>query len=171
MARFNYGYHRKKMEEEEFAQIAKVCRAEGMPEETIELIHRILLDELNSDRKFYNHTQSYDSLQFLDDENTSVDRNPLTDTYLKNFSVPQIEIWEWGGWIEDLDTPEIIVWAQGLDEADRLLLSLLVEDGFKQTDAAKALEKHNTAISKKIKKLRESLAKVLPERVWKQYIK
>lgn len=170
MAGFNYGYERNKMEQE-FAQIAKFCRAEGIPEDTIELMHRILMDELNSDRCYCTHTQSYDALQFPDGEDASVDKNPLMNKYLDNFSTPQVEIWEWGGWIEDLDTPEVIVWAQGLDEADRLLLTLLAMDSLRQTEAAKILGKHESAISRKMKQLRESLAKVLPEWLRKQYIK
>lgn len=167
---FNYGYARNKMEQE-FAQIAAVCRAEGMPEDTIEIIHRILLYELNSNRKFFNHTLSYDGMKFPNGENTSIDNNPLLENYLEQFCTPQVEIWEWAGWIEDLDTPEIIVWAQGLNEIDRRLLTLLIEDGLKQTEVAKILKKHDSAISRKMKQLRESLEKVLPERLRKLYIK
>lgn len=157
--------------EQEFAQIAAVCRAEGIPEDTIELIHRILLDELNSDRRYRAHTQSYNALQFPDDKSVGVDNNPLMDKYLDNFSVPQAGIWEWADWIEDLDTPEIIVWIQSLSEADRQLLTLLAMDGLKQTEAAKILEKQDSAISRKMKHLRESLAKVLPEWLRRKYIK
>lgn len=167
---FNYGYARNKMEQE-FAQIAEVCRAEGIPEDTIELIHRILLDGLNSDRRYRTHTQSYDALQFPDGKSIGVDNNPLMDKYLDNFSMPQAGIWEWGGWIEDLDTPEIIIWAQSLSESDRWLLTLLAMDGLKQTEAAKILEKQDSAISRKMKHLRESLAKVLPEWLRRKYIK
>lgn len=157
--------------EQEFAQIAAVCRAEGIPEDTIELIHRILLDELNSDRRYRAHTQSYNALQFPDDKSVGVDNNPLMDKYLDNFSVPQAGIWEWADWIEDLDTLEIIIWVQGLNEIDRRLLTLLIEDGLKQTEVAKILKKHDSAISRKMKQLRESLEKVLPERLRKLYIK
>lgn len=170
MAGFNYGYARNKMEQE-FAQIAAVCRAEGIPEDTIELIHRILLEELNSDRRYHTHTQSYDALQFPDGEDASVDNNPLVNKYLESFSTPKIQIWEWAGWIEDLDTPEIIVWAQNLDEIDRQLLTLLAIDDLKQNEAAKILEKHSSAISRKIKQLREGLTKTLPEKLRKQYIR
>lgn len=157
--------------EKEFAQIAAVCRAEGIPEDTIELIHRILLDELNSERRHCTHTQSYDALQFPDGEGASVDNNPLVNKYLESFSVPEVQIWKRAGWVEDLDTPEIIEWARCLNEADRQLLTLLVEDGFKQTEVAKILEKHDSAISRKMKHLRESLAKVLPEWLKRKYIK
>ncbi len=171
MAGFNYGYERNKMEQE-FAQIAAVCRAEGIPEDTIELIHRTMLDELNSNRRFQTHAQSsYDSLRFPNEGNTSVDKNPLVDKYLESFSAVQVEIWEWAGWIEDLDTPEIIMWVQGLNELDRRLLTLLAMDGLKQTEVAKILKKQDSAISRKMKNFRESLTKVLPERLRKLYIK
>lgn len=157
--------------EQEFAQIAAVCRAEGIQEDTIELIHRILLSELNSDRRYCTHTRSYDALQFPDGEDASVDNNPLVNKYLENFSTPEVQIWEWAGWIEDLDTPEIVMWAQNLDEIDRQLLTLLAMDSLKQTEVAKILKKHDSAISRKIKQLREGLAKVLPEKLRKQYIR
>lgn len=157
--------------EQEFAQIAEVCRAEGIPEDTIELIHRILLDELNSDRRHCTHTQSYDALQFPDGEGASVDNNPLVNKYLESFSAPEVQIWKWAGWIEDLDTPEIIIWAQSLSEADRWLLTLLAMDGLKQTEAARVLGRHGSAISRKMKQFRESLVKVLPEWLRRQYIK
>ncbi len=159
---FNYGYHRDKMEKE-FAQIVATCRAEGVSEDTIELIHRIMLDELNSNRRYYNHAQSYDGMRFLDDSSSSVDKNPLLEDYLEQFSTPQVEISEWSymSWIEDLDTPEIITWIRTLSDEDILLLTLLVVDGLRQTEAAKILRKHDSAISRKMRVLRESLTKVL----------
>ena len=157
--------------EKEFAQIAAVCRAEGIPEDTIELIHRILLDELNSERRHCTHTQSYDALQFPDGEGASVDNNPLVNKYLESLSAPEVQIWKWAGWVEDLDTPEIIEWARCLNEADRQLLTLLAMDGLKQTEAAKILEKHDSAISGLIRQLWELFLNFLPEGLIKRYIK
>lgn len=167
---FHYGYNRKKMEEE-FAKIAAVCRAEGMPEEKIEMIHRLLLDILNNDRCFYVHTQSYDGLQFADGEEAEEGRSPLLDKFADRLSVVQMEICEWQrmDWIEDIDTPEIVIWLKSLDEEDILMLTLIVVDGMKQREVARALEKHDSAISRKMKRLRESLEKVLPERLKRQY--
>ena len=100
-----------------------------------------------------------------------MDNNPLVNKYLESFSSPEVQIWKWAGWVEDLDTPEIIVWAQSLNETDHLLLTLLIESSLKQTEVAKILEKHDSAISRKMKHLRESLEKVLPERLKQKYIK
>lgn len=170
MAGFNYGYERNKMERE-FAQIAAVCRAEGIQENTIEIIHRILLDEVNNDRRYYAHTQSYDGLQFPDGETAEEGQSPLLKNHLERLSVVQAEIWTWSyfSWVEDIDTPEIAVWIKSLDESDIMLLTLLIVDNLKQAEAAKVLGKHESAISRKLKQLRESLAKILPEWLKREY--
>lgn len=167
---FNYGYNRYKMEKE-FEEMAVICRAEGMSEENIETIHRLMLDILNSDRCFYVHTQSYDGLQFTDGDAVEEGRSPLLDKFQEQLSVVQAEICEWGhmDWLEDIDTPEIIVWLKSLDETDILILTLIVADGMKQTEVAKVLKKHDSAISQRMKRLRESLEKVLSERLKNQY--
>lgn len=100
-----------------------------------------------------------------------MDSNLLVNKYLESFSASEVQVWERAGWIEDLDTPGIVMWAQNLDEIDRRLLTLLAMDGLKQTEVAKILKKHDSAISRKIKQFRESLTKVLPEKLRKQYIR
>lgn len=172
MVGYNYAYHREKMEKE-FAQIASVCRAEGTSEDKIEAIHRLLLDELNSNRRFQTHTMSYDGLQFADGDMVNEERSPLLRDHLEQFSVTQVDISEWGymAWLDDIDTPEIVEWIRTLGEEDILLLTLLVVDDLKQTEAAKILKKHDSAMSRKMKQLRESLAKILPESLRKRYIR
>ena len=168
---YNYRYHRGEMEKE-FEQIAGICRKESMSEVKIELIYHTMKGELNGNRSFYRYTLFYDGIKFPDNRDTSVDNNPLMDKFLEKFSVEQVQDSECEcyDWTEDMDTPEITTWLQGLKESDRQLLKLLVMDGLKQTEAAKVLGKHDSAISRKKKRLEESLAKVLPERLKKKYI-
>lgn len=158
--------------EQEFERIAAVCRVEGMSEDKIKAIHRVMLDELNSDRKFQTHMLSYDGLQFPNGDRAEEGASPLLKDYLERFSVVQAGISEWGrfSWLDDIETPEIIVWLQSLSEGDILLLTLLVVDDMRQTEAAKVLGKHGSAISRKLKQLRKSLEKVLPEWIKKKYI-
>lgn len=169
---FNYGLNRKKMEKE-FAEIATICRADGMSEEKIEMVHRLMLDILNSDRRFYTHTQSYDGLQFSEEDKTNEGCSPLLGKFREQLSVVQMDICEWGymDWLDDIDTPEISVWVKSLDADDIFMLTLLVVDGMKQAEVAKVLDKYDSAISRKMKRLRESLAKVLPERLKRDCIK
>ena len=160
----NYGYNRKKMEIE-FTKIAAICREDGVSEENIEAIHRQMLDDLNNERRFYRHTQPYDGMRFTDGDEVDEGRSPLLDKFGERLSVQQAEICEWGkmAWIDDIDTPEIVIWLKSLKEDDIFMLTLLVADGMKQREVAKVLEKHDSAISRKMKRLRESLTKVLPE--------
>lgn len=171
MTGYIYATERYKMEQE-FEKIAAICRAEGMPEDKMEALHRFLLDELNSNRRHYTHTISYDSLQFSDGSMANEEQSPLYKDYLKEFSAPQEEISEWHymAWLDDIDTPEITEWLRTLCDEDILLLTLLVANDLKQTEAAKILKKHDAAISRKIKKLRKDLWNVLPQKLKKMYI-
>lgn len=164
MIGYIYATERYKMEHD-FKQYAEVFRTAGMSEDKIEAWHRFLLDELNSNRRFWIHTISYDSLQFPDGSMGDEAQSPLMKDYLEEFSAPQVEISEWGymAWLDDIDTPEIVEWLRTLGERDIRLLALLVVDGLKQTEVAETLGKHDSAISRKMKQLRESLTKILPK--------
>ena len=124
---FHYGYNRSKMEEE-FAEIAAVCRAEGMPEEKIEMIHRLLLDVLNNDRRFISIRSLTMACSLRMERKPKKGRSPLLDKFADRLSVVQMEICEWQrmDWIEDMDTPEIVIWLKSLDEEDILMLTLIV---------------------------------------------
>lgn len=130
-----------------------------------------MLDILNNDRRFYVHTLSYDGLEDEDGNGMDNARLLLFSKFIERFSVHQSEICKWGrlAWIDDIDTPEIIIWLKSLNEDDIFMLTLLVVDGMRQREIAQVLEKHDSAISRKMKHLRKSLTKVLPEQLKKQY--
>ncbi|MEY8392566.1 hypothetical protein AALA98_14615 [Lachnospiraceae bacterium 45-W7] len=180
--RFPYGKNRKIMEEE-YNELAIICRKENKPEEMIEQIHDLLLHQLNRDRAYITHTQPYEC---YDSSNNKGNRNnyaqnrkrpeagdsdiidegqsPLLKKFSAQLSVTQGEICEWGrmDWIEDLDTVEIIVWIKKQSKKDIELLTLLSVDGLKQKEVAEIWGVSDAAISKRMRKIRESLAKVLP---------
>lgn len=181
--RFPYGKNRKIMEEE-YNELAIICREENKSEEMIEQIHDLLLHQLNRDRAYITHTQPYEcydssndrdrrnthtqnSKRSEDGDNDIVDegRLPLLKKFSAQLSVTQGEICEWGrmDWIEDLGTVEIIVWVKEQSEKDIELLTLLSVDGLKQKEVAEMWGVSDAAISKRMKKIRTSLKKVLPE--------
>lgn len=170
MAGYVYASERYKMEQE-FEKIAATCRVAGMSESKVEEIHRMMLDEINNNRKFFTHTLSYDGLQFSDGDKAEEGISPLIKYFLKEFSTMQAEICDWGryDWIEDIETPELITWIKSLSEDEIYLLTLMVVDDMRQTNIAKLLGKHDSAISRKVKSLRKSLAKILPDTLKKQY--
>lgn len=181
--RFPYGKHRRAMEKEH-SEMAVICREEKKSEEMIEQIHDLLLHQLNRDRAYITHTQPYEcydspngkgkrnvhtqNSKRLEDEGSDIideGRSPLLKKFSAQLSVTQGEICEWGrmDWIEDLDTIEVIVWVKDQSEKDIELLTLLSVDGLKQKEVAEMWGISDAAISKRMKKIRESLAKVLPE--------
>ena len=167
---YNYGYNRKHMEYE-FSGIAEACRAAGMPKEKIEEIHRLLLDQLNSDRRFYAHTISCDGLKFPDGGESSIDNNPLMETYPDQFTTVSVEVSDLNktSWIEDLDSDEITAWVKALDKIDLQLITLLVVDGLKQTEIAKLWGVTVPAISKRKKRLAKELSQILPKWLKERY--
>ena len=88
---YNYARERNRMERE-FAEIAERCKTAGISEEEIEDIHRFMLDQLNSDRRFYTHTQSLDGFEFSDGDAADESRSPLLEKYMEQLSVCQCEI-------------------------------------------------------------------------------
>ncbi|MDE6664254.1 MAG: hypothetical protein K2K46_13060 [Lachnospiraceae bacterium] len=171
MAGYNYGYNRKNLEDE-FSEMEGACREAGMSEDRIKEIHRLLLDQLNSDRRYYTHTFSYDGLKFPNGDESGVDNNPLMKTCLNQFNAIPIEISDWRRtvWIEDLDSDEIIAWARALDEDDFQMITFLAVDCLNQTEIAKMWGVTVPAISKRKKRLAKELAQILPEWLKERYI-
>ncbi len=167
----NYAHNRKIMEKG-FAKTEVICRENGMLEESIEEIYCMDLALLNNDRRFYTHTQSYDGAQFADGGETNEGHSPLLGKFQEQLSVAQAEICGWSrmSWIEDLDTEEVILWVKGQTEKNLELLTLIVVDGLKQTEVAKMWKVSDAAISKRMKKMKKSLEKVLPEWLKKKYV-
>ena len=60
---FNYGKERYRTETE-FARFAKTCREAGMPEDAIAEMYQYDREALNSDRRYYTHTQPFDGAAF-----------------------------------------------------------------------------------------------------------
>lgn len=156
----------KKSEEE-----ALICRKGGMDEDGIKIMYRMSLDGLNSDRKFYNHTQSYDNLEFSNGSQSDEGTSPLLNKFVDRLSVCQPDICKWGrlDWIEDIDTLEIAVWVKTLSEKDIELITLIIVDDLKQTEIAELWGCSDTAISKRMKNIRTSLLNILPDKLKKRY--
>lgn len=167
---FNYGKGRYIMELEN-ARITAICKKENMAKEKINVIRRMLLDNLNNDRKFYTHTQSYDNLQFSDGSRANEGKSPLLDKFADKFSVFQPNICEWGhlDWTEDIDTVEIAAWIKSQPEQNIELLTLMIVDDLKQKEIAELWGCSDAAISKRLKNIRNSLLEVLPEKLKSRY--
>ena len=162
---FKYGKERYRTEKD-FARFTRACREDGMPEEAIAEMYRYDREALNSDRRYYTHTQPFDGAVFScgDDEGYEEGRSPLYKNCLEQCSV-QLEIHYSGryGWLEDIDTPALILWLKALSDNDLELLTSIVFDGRNQSEVAREWHRSEAAISKRMKRLRKSLEKLFSE--------
>lgn len=156
-------YSKRKKMEKEFDWMEMHCLEAGMSVEVIEEIHRMLLDEVNNDRKYYRHNLSLDAATFSDEEELDESYSPLYKRYLERFSVQQCEISEWGleYWIEDLDSTEIILWVKKISDKDKEILTYIMEGRLQKQEIADILGCSPSAISKHLKQMREDLGEIL----------
>lgn len=160
---FNYGEKRREMEQE-FSRIAKVCRADGMSEDDIGEIYELLKEELNSDRRYYTHTRPHDySDDFSGDEDTVSKQSRLMRKFINRFSNTQGEISEWErhSWIEDMDDPKITLWLKSQSKQNIEFLTLKVVNDMTQTQIANLWGCSNPAVSRRRRRIRESLENFL----------
>lgn len=165
MASFIYAYHRKVMEKK-WEETAKICKEAGMSDQQISEIYRMWLDELNGDRRFARHTLSYD-----EKEGEKMLSSLSYSMYQSGMTQDEFSGCGRYSWIDDIATPEIVMWLKSLNEIDIELLTLLVVDGLSQSEAAKKLQKCSSDITRRKKRLRKSLEKILPEYLKREYIK
>ena len=150
---FNYGKERYHTEKE-FARFARACREAGMPEDAIAEMYQYDREALNSDRRYYTHTQPFDGAAFSggDDEGYEEGRSPLYKNCLEQCSV-RLEIHYSGRY----------GWLKALSDDDLELLTLIVFDGRNQSEVAREWRRSEAAISKRMKRLRKSLEKLFSE--------
>lgn len=167
--------------EAEKKYMVKICQNEHKPKEMIDAIKDMLDDEFKLNRAYYTHAQPYecygatqDKMRGESEENDIIDegRSPLLKKFQAQLSVTQVEICKWSrmSWIEDLDTGEVILWVKSQPEKNIELLTLVMVDGFNQTEVAEMWGVSDAAVSKRMKKIKASLEKVLPEGLKKKYI-
>ena len=141
---WNNGKERALFEKEQ-AQKRKEYLAAGMTEEQIQSLRSFDEDWYRKRRREARHTQRLNITAFDEDDGDDETQNPLLKKFLHNFSV------------ED----KLYKAIKSLSDRDKEILSLLINDGFNETQAAKQLGVSQQAISKKIKKFQTIFGKWL----------
>lgn len=121
--------------EEEFIRL---CREQGMSEESIQKMCKFDQEMFNSDRRFYEHTQPLylDEQKIQDEEGKS----PYYAYYFDSFSTEQTPNEErdyW--WLDEIENDSLYKAIMKLTPKRRKLVQLLVFDGYSQVDAAEKL--------------------------------
>lgn len=141
--RFHYGCERKQLEKR-----WEVLRIEyekaGMSKEDIDVMYRFDLDELNSNRRFANHITELEEV-----EPTSIEAYSYYDTYL--LEKPRY------AWVEEVEDEFLYKKLKQLKVEELELVTLLVIDGYTQTEIAKKQGVVRNSIWKKINKIKKFL--------------
>lgn len=150
--KWNDGKERALFEREQ-AQKRKEYLAAGMTEEQIQILRNCDEDWYRSRRREARHTQRLNITAFDEDDGDDETKNPLLKKFLHSFSVED-KHWENErfAWIEEITNKQLYKAVISLSAKDKQILTLLVFDGFNQTEIAEQLGVSQQAISKKIKK-------------------
>ena len=136
---WNNAYERKKFEAKQKKQ-AEEYRALGMSEEQIQIMYEFDLEQFNSNRSYYSHTQSF----IPDDFDESEDDDEKLSIFEKFKDALTISIEDssdkskyW--WIEEIDEPETVKKIKSLSERDLEILTLMVIDELTHEEIAKIM--------------------------------
>ena len=129
----------------------------GMTEEQIQAMYEYDLENYKSNRRYGEHTQQFTHRDFNEgepDESESTLFKKFREKLSVNIEnhIEHSRYW----WIEELDDPQLVKKLKSLSANDLELLTLIVFDGYSQSELAKKMTVTQQALSKKwgrIKKL------------------
>ena len=133
---YNYAMEKRKFDAE-WKNKASWYKKEGMSEEGIEAMHSFDLEQFNRDR-------AYESR-----------RRPL-ETACGSCYVQQTS--ERYGWLDEVSDPRLTERLQRLSERDIELLTLLIDDGLSQTEAADIMGCKQYDISRQFARILKNLS-------------
>ena len=158
---WNDGYERRKFEARQKKQ-AEEYRALGMTEEQIKEMYEFDLEQYKSDRRYHMHTQPFTSSDFddgEDDDSESTLLNKFFDelTLIIDSRSEQSRYW----WIEEIDNPKLAETIKTLSPEQIELLTLVVIDGYGQTEIAEIMGVSQSAISQRSSTIKKILKTAL----------
>ena len=156
---FNYAAEKKKFETL-WARLRREYRATGMSDAAIQKMHDFDWEVFKQERIYRLHTQDLGIGIFDEPSAEQEDKSALMKKFLESVS-------RWDdyttasryGWIEEVDDPSIYKQLQALRKADLELLTLIVVDGFSQTEIAAVLRCSPQNIFGRLKKIRKIFQK------------
>ena len=155
---WNNAYERKKFEAKQKKQ-AEEYRALGMTEEQIQIMYEFDLEQFNSNRSYYSHTQSF----IPDDFDESEDDDEKLSIFEKFKDVLTISIEDssdksryW--WVEEIEDAELSKRIKLLNAEDIELITLYAFDGYTQEEIANHFSCTKQNIQKKIRRIKNFLS-------------
>ena len=151
---WNDGYKRKCFEEKLKKQREEYKKL-GMTDAQIEEIEKYDWEMYRSDRRFYSHTQPME----FDDDFENDGRNPLMAFFMEALCVVSSRDYSkkyW--WMDEIEDPDLYEFIKNLPDNEKDIISLLVFEGFTQTQIAHEIyHVSDKVISLKVKRIRMKL--------------
>lgn len=155
-------YERNKFDEEQ-KRLAEEYRATGMTEYQIEQMQQFDLDLFRGERNYQMHTQPIDMRGF-EENNQDESDNSLLKKFLEVMSCT-MELDEsaknryW--WIDMIENVSIVEKIKSLQQCDIELITLIVFEGYSQTDAASILQITDRAVRAHWSKIKDLFVNIL----------
>ena len=146
---FNYTTERRKFERN-WAKTEALYRKHGMSEAAIREMREYDWDLFKAARIEAMHTQEI-GFQLDDDDDKSMMDSPLLKKFFEQFTTQydtygtHSRYW----WLEELSDPRLVAGIAKLTDDDKELLTLLIVEGYSQTECAVKMHSSQSAISRR----------------------
>ena len=160
--KFNYGYEKKKFDEE-WVRLRKEYEAAGMSKDAIDAMYRYDLDTFREQRNYCRHTQLMDGFDTEAEKcAASDDISPMQKRLLEQMCVdmPVADPDRRYAWIDELDDEDMVKAVKSLSRKDVDLLTRVVYEGFRQIDVAQDRGISKQTVNERWLVIREKLKKV-----------
>lgn len=159
---WNNGFERKKFDERQ-VRLAEKYHATGMSDYQIEQMQQFDLDVFRGERNYQMHTQPLDMRIFEEDDQDESD-NSLLKKFLEVMSCTMEldgSVKNRYGWIDMIERSSLIDIIKTLPQCDIELITLIVFEGYSQTDAARILQISDRAVRARWSKFKNLFVNVL----------
>ena len=159
--RFNYGYERKKFEEE-WKRLREEYAAAGMSGDAIDAMYRYDLDSFREQRKYCRHTQLMNGFDSTAEKSAAKeDAAPLHKRLLEQLCVdmPVADPDRRHSWIDELENEKLVRIIRSLPGRDIEFLTLSFE-GYSHDEIAASYGVCRQFVTKKFLSLRKKMKKL-----------
>lgn len=137
---------------------AEEYRKLGMSEEQIHAMYELDLEQFNSDRRFYSHTQELTTSMFVEGDADDAE-STLFLKFMDELSVTDDNSSEhsrfW--WVEEIENPDLVSRVKMLTSDELELITMHVFEGYTQKDLSDHFGVTQQAVCKKLRRIKKFL--------------
>lgn len=142
-------------------EMMKICNEAGFENsEALEVMKTFDWNVKKSNRNFCRHNQFYEGKIFEDYDEIEPGKNPMLEKFLDSFTYEDKYFQECRyGWIEELDSEELVVAVRKLNPEQLEILTLLAFDRKTQREIAEILGISRSSVADRIRVIKNKIKK------------